>query len=67
MSVGSLSSSARAELMKTQLRLAQDTSARNAAQRAVDDDNTAATRAQQAARRELQSRAVRGSQVDVLA
>jgi hypothetical protein len=65
MTVGGISSSARMELTTSQRRLDQDTSARDAAQRLVDQDNDAVSNAQRAARRELQSRSVRGSQFDV--
>jgi hypothetical protein len=67
MAVGTISSSARAQLMTTQRRLDQDTSARDAAQRLVDQDNDSVSNAQRAARRELQSRSVRGGRLDVTA
>ncbi|MCU7725110.1 hypothetical protein ODJ79_15390 [Actinoplanes sp. KI2] len=60
-----LSTGARALLTHCQARLDVDLSARNAAARAVEQDDNALGRAQQAARRELQSRAVRGRTVDV--
>jgi hypothetical protein len=60
-----LSTGARALLTHCQARLDVDMSARNAAARAVEQDGNALGRAQQVARRELQSRAVKGRIVDI--
>ena len=67
MAITSVSTSARAQLSHCQARLDADLSARNAAARAVAQDDDALGRAQQAARRELQSRSNKGHIVDVLA
>lgn len=65
MTVNSIGAQARVELQRSQRRLDADVATRDAAQSAVNADNAAVTKAQQAARRELQSRNVRGSLVDV--
>jgi hypothetical protein len=65
MAINSISSNARAQLLRSQARLDADTVDRNAAARAVDHDNEAVAMAQQAARRELQSRSAKGTVLDV--
>jgi hypothetical protein len=67
MAVGAISSGARMELARCQQRLAADTTARDAAQRAVNQDGDAVPMAQPAARRELQARSARGTLFDVMA
>jgi hypothetical protein len=67
MAITSVSTSARAQLTHCQARLDADLSARNAAARAVAHDDDALGRAQQAARRELQSRYPKGRIIDVTA
>jgi hypothetical protein len=65
MAIYSISSSARAQLVRAQARLDADVMTRDAAARAVNQDSEAVTKAQQAARRELQSRSHQGTVVDV--
>jgi hypothetical protein len=65
MTVGGVGSNARVELLRYQRRIDADTAARDAAARAVEQDNDAIVRAKQAARRELQSRGNKGGLVDV--
>jgi hypothetical protein len=67
MAITSVSGSARAQLSHCQARLDADLSARDAAARAVAHDEAALNRAQQAARRELQSRSNKGRIIDVTA
>ncbi|WP_030438862.1 hypothetical protein [Actinoplanes subtropicus] len=67
MAITSVSTSARAQLSHCQARLDADLSARNSAARAVAQDEDAMSRAQQAARRELQSRSNKGRIIDVTA
>jgi len=67
MAITSVSGSARAQLSHCQARLDADLSARDAAARAVAHDEEALGRAQQAARRELQSRSNKGRTIDVTA
>ena len=67
MAITSVSGSARAQLSHCQARLDADVSARDAAARAVAHDEDALGRAQQAARRELQSRSNKGRIIDVTA
>ena len=67
MAITSVNTTARAHLSQCQARLEADLSARNAAARAVTQDDDAIGRAQQAARRELQSRSNKGHIVDVMA
>jgi len=66
MALNAISSNARAQLLRYQQRLDTDTAQRDTAGRAVDQDTEAIARAQQAARRELQSRnGAKGSVLDV--
>jgi hypothetical protein len=65
MAIGGVGSTARVELLRYQRRLDADTTARDSAARAVEQDNEAIARAQQAARRALQSRGNKGGLVDV--
>lgn len=66
MALNAISSNARAQLLRYQQRLDADTAARDTAARAVEQDSYAIARAQQAARRELQSRdGTKGSVLDV--
>ena len=67
MAITSVSTSARAQLSHCQARLDADVSARDAAARAVAHDEVALSRAQQAARRELQTRSNKGRIIDVTA
>jgi hypothetical protein len=65
MAISGISTSARSQLLRCQARLDADVSARDSAARAVDQDALAVAKAQQAARRELQSRSAKGTVFDL--
>lgn len=65
MAINAIGANARAQLLRAQLRRDADVTARDTAARAVGQDNEAVARAQQAARRELKTRSVKGTVLDV--